>query len=271
MPVTQKGWIKGILKVGQWSQEAAKLYGYDDVYHIATGKLGGEDVAVAIAGWERYYEGAQVLSGKGEHILSLKKKYWSGEYALGVISCLLDLSPRGDSILAVVSSRHLFKEVSVISKEGKVVKKLKAKMDLCPKERYTQGGIQDKNRGKLVAGNLDGTDAVVFGAPETRSVAAVSLDGSQLWKYETTSKGLFGKGALNAGINDVAIGSVNGHSIVVIGTFDHAVHLVAGNGTQIDTWRYPSNITNVAYGKIKGKDAVAVGLYNGQVFTYATQ
>lgn len=76
---------------------------------------------------------------------------------------------------------------------------------------------------------------------------------------------------MNAGINDIAMGSINGHSIVVIGTFDHAVHLVASNGVQMDVWGYPSNVTNVACGKIKGKDAVAVGLYSGQVITYQAQ
>lgn len=267
MPVTKSRWIKGTLKLGQWTQEAGKLYGYNDVYHIATGKLDGQDVAVAIAGWEHYYEGPQVLSSKGEHIHSLKKKYWSGEYAIGVIECLLDLSPRGDSILAVVGgTRHLFEEVSVISGEGKIVRKLKAKIDLGPKNRYTEGGVQDKNRGKLVAGKFDGTEVVVFGAPETRSVAALTLDGTQLWRYETASKGV-----TNSGINDVAIGSVNGHSIVAIGTFDHVVHLVSSNGAQIDAWRYPTNVTNVACGKIKGKDAIGVGLYNGQVTTYVAQ
>jgi hypothetical protein len=269
-------WMKGVMKLAVFAQEVNKQYGLDDVYHIATGKLDGKDVAVAIAGMPRNFEGPQVLSGNGEHLLSLKKKYWTGEFGLPVIKCLLDLSPRGDTLLAILAgstseARHLFKEVSVISSEGKVVKKLKAKMDFAPKNRYTEGGIQDKERGKLVAGKLDGIDAVVFGAPETRSVAAVSLEGAQLWKYVTAEKGLLGMGTLNSGVNDIALGSLNGHSIVVIGTFDGVIHIVSGNGTRMEAWGYKSNVTNVACGKIKGKDAMAVGLYNGQVITYAVQ
>jgi hypothetical protein len=270
-------WAKGALKLAVFAQEVNKQYGLDDVYHIATGKLDGKDVAVAIAGVQRNLEGPQVLSGNGEHLLSLKKKYWTGEFGLSVIKCLLDLSPRGDSILAILAgtsvreAMSMLKEVSVISSEGKVVKKLKAKMDLAPKNRYTEGGFQDKERGKLVAGKLDGTDAVVFGAPETRSVAAISLEGAQLWKYVTAEKGLLGMGTLNSGINDIALGSMNGHSIVVIGTFDGVAHIVSGNGTRVEAWGYESNVTNVACGKIKGKDALAVGLYNGQVITYAVQ
>jgi hypothetical protein len=174
-------------------------------------------------------------------------------------------------VRVAVLPRNVFNEVSVISSDGKVVKKLKAKLDLGPKDRYTQGGVQDKNRGKLVAGKLDGTDAVVFGAPETRSVAAVSLEGAQLWNYVTTEKGFLGMSALNSGINDIALGSMNGHSIVVIGTFDGVIHIVSGNGARMDAWGYKSNVTNVACGKIKGKDALAVGLYNGQVIAYAVQ
>jgi len=47
------------------------------------------------------------------------------------------------------------------------------------------------------------------------------------------------------------LGTLNGHSIVVIGTFNNTVHLVSSNGIRVDMWTYPSNVTNVASGKIK--------------------
>jgi len=49
MPSTQSRWIKGTPTMGKWTQEAGKRYGYNDVYHLATGRLDEEDVVVAIA------------------------------------------------------------------------------------------------------------------------------------------------------------------------------------------------------------------------------
>jgi hypothetical protein len=267
MPTTKSRLARGVLKLGQWTQEAGKRYGYNDTYHVVSGKLDGEDVVVAIAGWEHAYEGPQIISSKGQQICSLKKKYWTGDAGIIIQECLLDLSPRGDSLLAMVAEpKHIFKEISVINRDAKITRRLKAKTDVGPKNRYTEGGFQDKHRGRLVAGRLDGMEAAVYGSPQTRSVAAASLDGAQLWNYGTA-----GKRDVNSGINDIALGTLNGHSVVIIGTFDNAVHLVASNGTRVDMWTYPSNVTNVACGKIKGKDAIAVGLYNGQVLTYVTE
>jgi hypothetical protein len=264
MPSTQSRWIKGALSFGKWTQEAGKRYGYNDVYHLTTGKLDGEDVVVAIAGWEHYYEGPQIISAQGKQICSLKRKALGMTTGFQVIGCLLDLSPRGDAVLAALTATSgMFKEISVISKDGKIRGKLKVDIDMGPKDRYVEGGFQDKHRGKLVAGKLNDVDTVVIGSPETRSVGATSLDGRKLWKYETSPKG-----DVNAGINDIAIGMINGQSTVIVGTFDHCVHLITSDGRRLDSWRYPSNVTNVAYGKIKGKDAIAVGLYNGQIITY---
>ena len=266
MQSTQSRWIKGTLNIGKFTAEMAKIYGYNDVYHLATGRLDGEDVVAAIAGWEYYYEGPQVISAQGKHVCTLKRKVLGISAPFQVIGCLLDLSPRGDSILAVLSSVHVIKEVSVISKDGKIKENLKVDIDLAPKDRYSEGGFQDKYRGKLVVGKLNGIDSIVLGNPNTRSVAAVSLDGEKLWKYKTSPRG-----DLNAGINDIVIGSINGKSVVMIGTFDHCVHLIMDDGRLLDSWRYPSNVTNVAYGKIKGKDAIAVGLYNGKILTYTLE
>ena len=264
MPSTQSRWIKGPLSLGKWTQEEAKIYGYNDVYHLTTGKLGGEDVVVAIAGWEHYYEGPQIISAEGKQVCPFKRKVIGTQQPFQVIGCLLDLSPHGDAILAALTAMSgMFKEVSVISKDGKIKDKLKVDMDMAPKDTYVEGGFRDKKRGKLVAGKLNGVDAVVLGSPETRSVGATSFDGKKLWKYEASPKG-----DINAGINDVAIGSINGQSVVIVGTFDHCVHLISGDGRRIDSWRYPSNVNNVAYGKINGKDAIAVGLYSGQICTY---
>lgn len=265
MQSTQSRWIKGTLNIGKFTAEMAKIYGYNDVYHLATGRLDGEDVVVAIGGWEYYYEGPQVISAHGNHVCTLKRKVLGISAPFQVIGCLLDLSPRGDSILAVLSAVHM-KEVSVISKDGQIKENLKVDVDSAPRDRFTEGGFQDKYRGKLVAGKLNGIDSIVLGNPNTRSVAAISLDGEKLWKYKISPRG-----DLNAGINDIAIGSINGKSVVIIGTFDHCVHLITSDGQLLDSWRYPSNITNVAYGKIKGKDAIAVGLYNGKIFTYTLE
>jgi outer membrane protein assembly factor BamB len=247
-----------------WTPDAVSRYGYNDVYHLATGKLDGEDVVIAIAGWEHYFEGPQIISTQGKQICSLKPKMDRMTDVFRVVGCLLDLSPRGDAILAVLAG--MFKEVSVISREGNIKDKLKVDVDTVPKIRYTKGAFQDKCRGKLVAGKLSGVDAAVLGSPETRSVGATSLDGRKLWKYEVSPKG-----DINAGINDIAIGSINDQPVVIIGTFDHCVHLISGDGHRLTSWRYPSNVTNVSYGKINGKDAIAIGLYNGQIFTYALE
>ena len=180
----------------------------------------------------------------------------------------LDLSPKGDAILAgwPSASAKGSNEVRALSRSSETIRKYKLDIDFAPTNRGWVGGRQDKFRGKLVAGKLDGTDAFVIGKPNYRSVAAMSLQGTQLWKYETS-----GRGVTDAGINDVAIGSIGGHSVVVVGTFDHAVHILAGNGSRLDSWTYPTNVMNVACGKIKGKDAIAVGLFNGQVLTYITE
>jgi hypothetical protein len=265
MPSTQSRWIKGTLSLGKWTQEAGKLYGYNDVYHLTAGRLDGEDAIVAIAGWEHYYEGPQIISSQGKQVCSLKRKVLGTRQPFQVIGCLLDLSPRRDSVLAVLTSMSpgMYKEISIISKDGNITGKLKVDIDLAPKDRFTEGGIQDKERGKLVTGKLNGADVAVMGNPDTRSVAAVTLDGKKLWNYEVSPKG-----DVNAGVNDLAIGSINGQSIIIVGTFDHCVHLVTGDGRRLDLWRYPSNVTNVAYGKINGKDALAVGQYNGQILTY---
>jgi len=247
-----------------WTPDTVSRYGYNDVFHLATGKLDGEDVVVAIAGWEHYFECPQIISAQGKQICSLKQKMHGMTDVFHVIGCLLDLSPRGDAILAALTG--MFKKVSVISKDGKIKNKLKVDIDMVPKDRYTKEVFQDKCRGKLVAGKLNGVDAVVLGSPQTRSAGAASLDGKKMWKYEASPKG-----DVNAGINDIVIGSINNQSVVIIGTRDHCVHLISGNGRRIDSWRYPSSINNVAYGKINGKDAIAVGLYSGQVFTYTLE
>lgn len=265
MPSTQSKLIKGTLSAGKWTQESGKRYGYNDVYALTAGRLDGEDVVLAIAGWEHWYEGPQVISAQGKQICSVKRKVLGMHPALQVIECLLTLSPREDAILAVLVSMSpgIIKEVSVVSKDGKIKEKLKVDIDLAPKDRYTEGGFQDKYRGRLVTGKLNGVDAIVIGNPHTRSVAAVTLDGKQMWNYEASPKG-----EVNAGINDIAIGQVNGQSTVIVGTFDRRVHLITGDGRLLDAWGYPTNVTNVAYGKIKEKDAVAVGLYSGQIHTY---
>ena len=265
MQAMQSGWKKSLLNLGKFTAEIAKAYGYNDVYHLAAGRLDGEDVVVAIGGWEYYYEGPQVISAYGNHLCTLKRKLLGTIAPYQVIGCLLDLSPRGDSILAVLLSTSI-KEVTAINKDATIKDKIKIDIDTAPRDRYTQGGTQDKHRGKLVAGKLDGTDSVVIGDPTTRSVAAVSLDGEKLWNYKISPRG-----DVNAGINDIGIGSINGKSVVIIGTFDQSVHLITSSGHLLDTWRYPSNVTNVAYGKIKGKDAMAVGLYNGRIVSYTLE
>ncbi|MEM2111581.1 MAG: PQQ-binding-like beta-propeller repeat protein [Candidatus Bathyarchaeia archaeon] len=249
---------KAATKFAGFILEKEKRYGYNDVYHLVAGRLDGEDVIVAIAGLEYSFEGMQIISLQGKEICSLKK---------AVLGCLFDLSPRGDAILAALRAvLSAYKEVSVISKDGEIKNKLKLDIDMAPKDRSNVGGFKDKYRGKLVAGKLNGVDAVVLGSPETRSVGAASLDGIKLWKYEASPKG-----EVNAGINDIAIGSINDQSVVIVGTFDHCVHLISGDGHRIDAWRYPSNVNNVAYGKIHGRDAIAVGLYNGEIFTYTME
>jgi hypothetical protein len=266
MPKTESLFGKGLAKFAGGLHDIQKSLGYRDVFHLAAGKLGGRDVVVALAGLEHALMGPQVISSKGEHIMTLKAKVLGREGALGILGCMLDISPRGDAIVAVVNSYKGLKQISLIDSKGEITKKFDVGIDYAPSDRHTVGGEQDKCRGKLVAGKLDGTDAVVLGSPSTRSVGAGSLDGAKLWCFETCRKG-----DVNAGINDVAIGTMNGRSVVVIGAFNNLVHLVAGNGAQIDTWGYSSNVTNVACGKIKGQDAIAVGLYSGQILTYTVE
>lgn len=268
MPATKSRFIKGLAGLGGKVADAEKRRGLQDVHHIATGKLDGEDVVIAMAGGLHGFEGPQILSSKGEHRGALKMKVLGRETGLTIAGGYLDLSPKGDAILALwpSASEKGSNEVRALSRKGETIRKFKVDVDFAPTNRVTVGGIQDKFRGKLAAGKLDDIEAFVLGAPNYRSVAAVSLQGTQLWKYETSRKGV-----TDAGINDVAIGSIKGKSAVVIGTFDRAVHIVAGNGSRLDSWIYPTNVTNVAWGRIKGKDAIAVGLFNGQILTYTVE
>lgn len=268
MPTTKSRFVKGLAGLGRMVADADKRRGLQDVHHIAAGKLDGEDVVIAMAGGLHGFEGPQILSSEGEHRGSLKMKVLGRETGLTIAGGYLDLSPRGDAVFALwpSGSEKGSDEVRALSGKGETIRKFKLDVDFAPTRRVTVGGVQDNFRGKLVAGTLDGTEAFVIGAPNYRSVAAMALQGTQLWKYETSRKGV-----TDAGINDVAIGSIEGKSMAVIGTFDRAVHLVTGNGKRLDSWAYPTNVTNVAYGKIKGKDAIAVGLFNGQILTYTVE
>ncbi|MEM2130737.1 MAG: PQQ-binding-like beta-propeller repeat protein [Candidatus Bathyarchaeia archaeon] len=268
MPETGSKITKLTLSAGRFTQTSAKRYGYNDVYRLTPGKFEGEDAVLAVAGWQYAYEGPQIISSKGEQICALKRKALGKQYGLLILATLIDFSPRGDAVLAVVSevSFSIMKEVSVIKKDGTIEKKLKFKIYHAPKDTYVKGGFQDKYRGKLVGGKFGETDVCVLGTPDTRSVAAISLDGDQLWNYETAYAN-----DINAGINDIALGSILGQPVAVIGTFNHYLHIVTKDGRRLEMWAYPTNITDVAVGKIGEKDAIAVGLYNGQVFTYTAE
>ena len=267
MPATKSKIIGGLMGVAKTLDDAAKHYGANDVYHIVTGKLNGENVIVAMAGREHFYEGAQVIAKNGQLIRSMKRKVMGMQSAIGAIGGLLDISPKGDSILMIASQTKsvygFAPDVQAFSLEGKVIQKIKVDLDLIRQERYVEGGMQDKQRGRIRAGWFGDKPVAVVGAMGGRSVAAIDLDGKQLWKYETA-----GKGDVSAGITDVAIGKMKGAPIVIAGTFNSKVHLISAEGELIKSRNYESNVTNVAYGKIKDKDAFAVGTYSGKIYVY---
>lgn len=272
MPATKSMLMKGLTGFAGTLRNLEYTVGHDDVYHLVTGKLDGEDVVVAIAGGKYLTEGPQIISSRGEPRGALKAKTLGMERPIQIAGCLLDLSPSGDAIVAMISTKA-YGKASMISKDGKVLRDLNVHMDHANKAVQERSGplspyslIPDKFRGKLVAGKFGETSVIVVGTPIHRSVAAVSFDGTQLWNYETARKNDF-----PAGIYDVAIGSVNSQPVAIVGTMDGAVHLVSGNGSSLYSWKYENPVTNVAYGKIGGKDAIAVGQYTGQIFTYVAE
>jgi outer membrane protein assembly factor BamB len=268
MPATKSKMLGGLVRVAKVTADMAKLYGDDDVYHIATGKLNNEDVIAAMAGGEYYYEGTQVIAKDGHLIRSMKRKSLGMQIPIVTSGGLLDISSKGDTILMLAaqakSAYGFAPDIQAFSLEGKVVCKTKVDVDLIRKNRYVEGGVQDKRRGKLRAGWFGDKPVAVIGLGMAgRSVAAIDLNGKQLWKYETAAKG-----DINAGVVDVAIGHMKGAPIVIAGTFNGKVHLISAEGQMIKSRMYESNITNVAYGKIKDKDAFAVGTFNGKIYAY---
>ncbi len=258
------GVMAGLSSATVGLHELQNEIGYEDVYHIATGKLDGDDVVVAIAGGVYMTEGPQVITSEGEQRCALKTKTLGITRPIQIAGCLLDLSPVGDAILGMVNYKA-YGKVSVISEEAKIIKDLKVHMDQARKG----GGdllLQDKRRGKLVSGKFGDKNVFVVGTPIHLSVAAVSLDGTQLWNYFPTRA----IGPMS-GVNDIRIGSLSGKSAVVVGCSDGSVHVVDEAGRRLDSWEYPVPVTNVDWGKIEGKDAIAIGLYDGRILTYTVE
>lgn len=267
MPATKSKLFSGVVRLAKVTEDMAKLYGRNDVYHIATGKLNNENVIAAVAGGEYYYEGTQVIAKDGHLIGSMKRKSLGMQIPIATTGGLLDVSSKGDAILVLAaqakSAYGFAPDIQAFSLEGKVVRKTKVDVDLVKKDRYVEGGVQDKHRGKLRAGWFGDKPVAVLGVMGGRSVAAIDLDGKQLWKCETAAKG-----DITAGVTDVAIGKMNEAPIVIAGTFNCKVHLISAEGRMIKSRTYESNVTNVAYGKIKVKDAFAVGTYAGKIYLY---
>lgn len=258
------GIMAGLSSATVGLHELQNEIGYEDVYHIATGKLNGDDVIVAVAGGVYMTEGPQVITSEGEQRCALKTKTLGITRPIQIAGCLLDLSPVGDAILGMVNYKA-YGKVSVISEEAKIIRDLKVHID----EARKSGGdllIQDKRRGKLVGGKFGEKNVFVVGTPNHISVAAVSLDGTQLWNYFTTRA----IGSMS-GVNDMKIGSLGGKSAVVVGCSDGSVHVIDEAGRCLDSWGYPVPVTNVDWGKIEGKDAIAVGLYDGRILTYVIE
>jgi len=263
MPVSESKLMRMAESMRSGLEKISNIYGYNDVYHLVAGKLDGQDVAIAYAGGHHLGAGPQVISSDGKQVCALKRRTWGSDYPYAVaFGTSLDIAPDGKSvILWSTSSRNVF----MVDPSGEIERQFSFKKEYARQDRYVEGGggTQDKYRGKLVAGRLNGVDAFVVGYPSWRSVAAESLDGQQLWDYITNSRS-----DLNSGINDIAIGTFNGQSTVIIGTFDCSVHLIDAYGRGLLVWKFPSNVNNVAFGSIQGKEALAVGLNNGQILSY---
>lgn len=258
------GVMAGLSSATVGARELRNEIGYEDVYHVATGKLNGDDVVAAIAGGIYMTEGPQVITSEGEQRCALKTKTLGMTRPIQIAGCLLDFSPAGDAILGMVNYKA-YGKVSVINEEAKIVKDLKVHID----EARKGGGnlpLQDKRRGKLVGGKFGDKDVFVVGTPNHTSVAAVSLDGTQLWDYHTTRA----IGPMS-GVNDIDIGSLDGKPAVLIGCSDGSVHIVDEAGRCLSSWGYPVPVTNVDWGKMEGRDAIAVGLYDGQILTYVME
>ena len=258
------GIIAGLSSASVSLHELQNEIGFEDVYHIATGKLNGDDVVVAVAGGRYMTEGPQVITSSGERKCGLKTKTLGMTRPIQIAGCLLDLSPTGDALLGIVAYKA-YGKASVITEEAKTIRDIKFHID----EARKMGGalpIQDKRRGKLVGGKFGDKNVFIVGTPNHVSVAAVSLDGTQLWNYFSTRA----IGPMT-GVNDIKIGSLDGKHVVIIGCNDGSVHVVDEAGRRLDSWEYPVSVTNVDWGKIEGKDAIAIGLYNGQILTYVIE
>jgi hypothetical protein len=258
------GIIAGLSSASVGLHELQNEIGFQDVYHIATGKLNGDDVIVAIAGGRYMTEGPQVITSSGQQRCALKTKTLGMTRPIQIAGCLLDLSPAGDALLGIVAYKA-YGKASVISEEAKTIRDIKFHID----EARKIGGdlpLQDKRRGKLVGGKFGARNVFVVGTPNHVSVAAVSLDGTQLWNYFTTRA----IGPMS-GVNDIKIGSLAGNSAVIVGCLDSSVHIIDEAGRRLDFWECPAPVTNVDWGKIEGRDAVAVGLYDGQILTYTIE
>lgn len=272
MPATKSKIYGGFAQVAKVEADMLKQYGTNDVYHIATGKLDNEGVIVAMAGAEYFYEGAQVIAKNGQLIRSMKKKTLGIQIPINTFGGMMDISSKGDAILMIAlqakTAYGFSPDLQAFSLDGKVIHKTKVDVDPIKvgsgKTRYFEGGRQDKSRGKIKAGWFGDKPVAVIGLDVGgRSVVAVDLNGKQLWKYETAAKG-----DINAGVTDVAIGQMTGAPVVIAGTIDGKVHLISAEGQMIKSRMYESNIANVAYGKIKNRDAFAVGTFNGKIYVY---
>lgn len=238
------------------------VIGFEDVYHLATGKLNGDDVVVALAAGIYMTEGPQVIRSDGTQKCALKTKTLGMTRPIQIAGCMLDLSPKGDALLGMVVYKA-YGKVSVITQEAKMVRDIKFHID----EARKPGGplpLPDKRRGRLIGGKFGERDVFVVGTPIHASVAAVSLDGTQLWNYFTTRA----IGPMT-GVNDVKIGSVGGKPAVLVGCLDNSAHIVDEGGHRMYYWEPGiSPVTNVDWGKIDGEDAIVVGLYDGQIKAY---
>jgi hypothetical protein len=244
--------------------EMQNVVGFGDVYHLAAGKLNNDDVIVAVAAGKYLMEGPQVIDSRGEQVCALKTKTLGMTRPIQIAGCMLDLLPSGDGFLGMVAYKA-FGKASVITKEGKMIRDIKLHMD----EARKPGSLlplQDKRRGGLVSGKFGNQNVFIASSPHHISVAAVSLDGPQLWNYLTTRAiGDF------SGVNDLKIGTLAGKPVVVAGCLDGSVHIIDEAGYRLDSWQSSIPVTNVGWGKIESKDAVAVGLYDGKVTTYTLE
>lgn len=255
----------GLWNLGTPARDSAlNQLGTENVFFVTAGKLNGDDAIAAIARGSHMTEGPQIISSEGQLKSALKTKSLGMSRPVAIALSLLDFSPNGDAILGM-EYHKAFGRVSVITEEGKSIKDFKVHIE----EARDSGSplpFKDKIRGRIVAGKFGGKNVFVIGTPYHISVAAVSLDGLQLWNYFTTRA----KGP-SSGVNDIQIGSLAGKLIVAVGCSDGSFHLVDEAGRRLDSWGYKYPVTNVACGIIGAKDAIAVGLYSGEIFAYTIE